>query len=75
MDIAAAGIAMLYLIFIVAGAALALAALIWLFGDAPDEGAGSGRQPVEDSPGTDRFAAPRKTAAPSGPERSEGKAA
>ena len=75
MEIAALGIAMGYLIVIVAGAVVALLVLVWLFGDAPGESTGTGHETVEGSPGTDRFAAARTPAASVEPERSKGKAA
>jgi hypothetical protein len=75
LGIAALGIAIVYLIVIAAGAVLALLALVWLFGEAPGESAGTGHEIVEGSSGRDRFAAARTGAASVEPERSEGKAA
>ena len=75
MEIAVLGIAMVYLLAIAAGSIGALLVLVWLFGEAPDESKGNGRETVGVSPSTERFGAVSTTAASGSPERSEGKAA
>ena len=75
MGIAALGIAIVYLLVLVVGAVGALYALVWLFGEAPSEGAKIGREAVGGSPSADRFGAEGPPSAPVGPDRSEDEAA
>ncbi len=67
MSIAALGIAVAYLLILVAGAIGALFIMIWLFGEAPGGTASTGRETVKDLPNAARR--------PVEPARSEDKAA
>lgn len=75
MEIAALGIAVGYVIVIVAGAALALLLIVRLFGETPVESKETGLRTVEGSSGLDRSGAASTPAASTGPERSEDEAA
>ena len=75
MGIAGLGIAVVYLLVLLAGAVGALWVLVWLFGEAPGERTRTGREAVEGSPGADRFGAGATPWASVGPERSEDEAA
>ena len=75
MDIAALGIAMVYLLAVVAGFVGALLALVRLFGEAPDDGPRTGRETVEGLRSADRSGAASVPPASVGPERSEDEAA
>jgi hypothetical protein len=67
LSITALGIAVAYLLIIVAGALGALLAMIWLFGDAPGRTTSTARETVKDLRNAGRF--------PVEPERSEDRAA
>ncbi len=67
MSIAALGIAVVYLLIIVASALGALFVMIWLFGETPDGTTNTGRETVKDLPNAARR--------PVEPARSEDKAA
>ena len=73
MGIAALGIAIVYLLVLVAVGALWV--LVWLFGEAPGEGARTGHDTVERLRSTDRSGAGRVPPASVGPERSGDEAA
>ena len=75
MGIASLGIAVGYLLILVAGAVGALLVLVWLFGDAPGEGTRTGREAVGGSPKAPRFGAGGTPSASVGPDRSEDEAA
>ena len=75
MGIAGLGIAIVYLLILVAGAVGALCVMVWLFGEAPGEGTRTGREAVGGSPGADRVGAGGTPSASVGPERSEEDAA
>ncbi len=75
LGIAGLGIAVVYLIVLLAGAVGALWVLVWLFGEAPGEGTRTGREAVGGSPCADRFGAGRPPSASVGPDRSEDEAA
>jgi hypothetical protein len=75
LGIATLGIAMVYLLVLVALAVGALWVLVWLFGEAPGEGARTGHETVEGSRSTDRFGAGSMPPASVGPERSKDRAA
>lgn len=76
LGIAALGIAMVYLLVLVAVAVGALLVLVWLFGDAPGGGTGTGREEAVGEPwGADRFGAGGTPSASIGPDRSEDRAA
>ena len=67
LSIAALGIAVAYLLILVAGTIGALFGMIWLFGETPDGTTNTGRETVKDLPNSARR--------PVEPERSEDKAA
>ena len=67
MSIAALGIAVAYLLILVAGAIGALLTMIWLFGETPDGTTSAKCETVKDLPNAARR--------PAEPERSENKAA
>lgn len=71
LGIAALGIAMVYLLAVAAGFIGALLALVWLFGEAPDEGT----RTVERTRNTDRFGTASVPPASVGSEHSEDEAA
>jgi hypothetical protein len=75
MGIAGLGIAIVYLLILVAGAVGALWVLVWLFGEAPGEDTRTGREAVGGSPSADRFGAGGTPSASVGPGRSEDRAA
>ena len=75
MGIAALGIAVVYLIILLAVAVGALWVLIWLFGEAPGEATRTGREAVGCSPGADRFGAGEAPSASVGPVRRAARAA
>ena len=75
MGIAGLGIAVVYLLILVAGALGALLVLVWLFGEAPGEGTRIGHETTGGSPSADRFGAGEASSASVGPERSEDEAA
>ncbi len=75
MGIAGLGIAIVYLLVLLAGAVGALWVLVWLFGEAPGEGAGTGRETVGSSPSADRSGAEGTPSASVGPGRPEDEAA
>ncbi len=54
MSIAALGIAVAYLLILVAGAIGALFVMIWLFGETPDGTTSTGRETVKDLPNAAR---------------------
>ena len=74
MGIAGLGIAVVYLLVLLAGAVGALWVLVWLFGEAPGEGARTGRA-VGGSRRAERVGAGGTPSASVGPERSEDAAA
>lgn len=55
MGITALGIAIGYVLVLTAGAVGALAVLVWLFGEAPVESTGTGRETMEVPPSDNRF--------------------
>ncbi len=67
MSIAALGIAVAYLLILVAGTIGALFGMIWLFRETPDKTTNTGRETVKDLPNAARR--------PVEPQRSEDKAA
>ena len=67
MSIAALGIAVAYLLILLAGAIGALFVIIWLFGETPGETTNTGRETLKDLPNAARR--------PVEPARSEDKAA
>ena len=67
MSITALGIAVAYLLILLAGAIGALFVIIWLLGETPGETTSTGRETVKDLPNAARR--------PVEPERSEDKAA
>ncbi len=70
------GIAMVYLLAVVAGFIAALLVVVWVFGEAPGESTGNGRETIGGSPSADGFGAVSTPSAASvEPELSEGKAA
>ena len=75
MGIAGLGIAVVYLLVLLAVAVGALWVLVWLFGEAPGEGTRTGRETIGGSPSADRFGARGAPSASVGPERSEDEAA
>ena len=75
LGIAALGIAIVYLLVLVAVGVGALWVLVWLFGEAPGEGARTGLETVgSSSRSADCFGAGSTPSASVGPGRSEGKA-
>ena len=74
MEIAALGIAMVYLLVVGAGFILALLVLVWLFGETPGDRKRTGYETIERSRNTDRFGAANIPPASSS-ERSEDEAA
>jgi hypothetical protein len=75
LGIAALGIAIVYLLVLVAGAVGTLWVLVWLFGEAPGEGARTGRETVGSLRSADLFGAEGPPSAPVGPDRSKDRAA
>ena len=75
MGIAGLGIAVVYLLVLLAVAVGALWVLVWLFGEAPDEGTRTRREAIGGSPSADRFGAGAAPSASVEPERSEDEAA
>ena len=75
MGIAGLGIAVVYLLVLLAGGVGALWVLVWLFGEAPGEGARSGREAVGGSRRAERDGAGGAPSASVGLERSEEDAA
>lgn len=76
MGIAALGIAIVYLLVLVAVGVGALWVVVWLFGEAPGEGARTGLETVgRSSRSADRFGAGAAPSAPDGPDRSKDRAA
>jgi len=75
LGIAALGIAIVYLLILVVGAVGALWVLVWLFGEAPGEGARTGREPVGSLRSADHFGAEGSPSALVGPDRSKDRAA
>jgi hypothetical protein len=75
MGIAGLGIAIVYLLILVAVAVGALLVVVWLFGEAPGEGTRTGRETMGGSPSTDRVGAGEAPSASVGPDRSEDEAA
>ena len=75
LGLAALGIAVVYLLILVAGAVVALLVLVWLFGDAPGEGTRTGREAVGGPRGAHRFGAGGTPSASVGPDHSEDEAA
>jgi hypothetical protein len=76
MGIAGLGIAIVYLLILVAGAVGALWVLVWLFGEAPEEGTRAGHhEAVGGMRSADRFGAGGSPPASARPERSEDEAA
>ena len=75
MEIAALGIAMVYLLVLAGGAIVALLVLVWIFGEAPSEGTTTGGETVEGLPSTDRFEPTSTPPGLVGPERPENEAA
>ena len=69
------GIAVVYLLVVAAGFTGALLTLVWLFGEAPDEGPRTGHVDVHQSQCTDRFGASGMPPTSVGPERPEDEAA
>lgn len=61
MSIATLGIAVVYLLVVVAGAVGALLVLIWLFGETSEVTARTGYEATKSSRGTNRFGAERST--------------
>ena len=75
MGIAELGIAIVYLLVLVAVAVGALWVVVWLFGEAPGEGARTGREAVGGSRGAARFGAGGVPPDSVGPGRSGDEAA
>ena len=75
MGIAGLGIAVVYLLILLAGAVGALWVLVWLFGEAPGEGARTGHETAGSSRSADRFGAQGPPSAPAGPDSSKDRAA
>ncbi len=75
MGISGLGIAVVYLLVLLAVAVGALWVLVWLFGEAPGEGARTGLETSGSSPGADRFGAGAAPAVSVGPEPSKDRAA
>lgn len=75
MSIATLGIAVVYLLILVAGAIGALLVLIWLFGETSDVTTKAGHETVKGLRGANRFRAGSTSSAPGESERSEEKAA
>ena len=75
MSIAALGIAVTYLLIIVAGAIGALLVMIWLFEDTLDATARTGRETFKDLRYPDGVGMESTSSALAEPERSEDKAA
>lgn len=71
MSIATLGIAVVYLLIVVAGAVGALLVLIWLFGETSEVTARTGHEATKSSRGTNRFRMERSTPSPVEAERSE----
>jgi hypothetical protein len=75
LSIATLGIAVVYLLIVVAGAIGALLVLIWLFGETSGVTARTGHETAEGLRGTNSFGAGGTPSSPVEPERSEEKAA
>ncbi len=75
MSIAALGIAVAYLLIIVAGAIGALLVTIWLFEETPGGTISTGRETAKDLRSGSRFRVESAPSAQLKPERSEDKAA
>jgi hypothetical protein len=75
LSIAALGIAVAYLLIIVAGAIGALWVIIWLFGETPGAPTRTEYETVKDLRNTSRFGAGSTPSAPAEPKRSEVRAA
>lgn len=75
MDIAALGVAVAYLVLVVAGAAVMLSILVWLFRDAPATTEKIGRERIEGSPSAERSGSEGAPSASIEPERWEDEAA
>jgi hypothetical protein len=75
LSIAALGIAVAYLLIIVAGAIGALFVTIWLFEETPGGTTSTGNEVTKDLRNSGRFKTGSTPSAPAKPERSEDKAA
>ena len=75
MEIAALGIAIVYLLAVAAGAIGALLVVVWLFGEAPGEGTRTGCEAVGGLRSADRLGAESAPSASVGLERAEDEAA
>ena len=75
MSIAALGMAVAYLLIIVAGGIGALVVTIWLFGETPGASTSTGRETVKDLRDPDGVGMESTPSALVEPERSEDKAA
>ncbi len=75
MGIAGLGIAVVYLLVLLAGGVGALWVLVWLFGEAPGEGARTGHETAGSLRSADRFGAGSTPSASVGPDRSKDRAA
>jgi hypothetical protein len=75
LSIAALGIAVVYLLIVVAGAIGALLVLIWLFGETSSVTARTGHETAEGLRGANRFGTGSTPSSPVESERSDEKAA
>jgi hypothetical protein len=75
LSIAALGMAVGYLLIIVAGGIVALVVTIWLFGETPGATTSTGGETVKDLRYASRPRVESKSSAPVTPERPEDKAA
>ena len=75
MSIAALGMAVAYLLIIVAGAIGAILVVIWLFGETAGAATSTGDKTIRDLRNAGRFGVGSTPSAPDEPERSEDEAA